>query len=356
MLKVGLNIYPLQSAHKNRGIGFYVKNLLENFKKRDDIEVVEFTNLNSLKGAEVIHYPWFDFFFNSLPFFKKFPTVVTVHDTIPLIFKEKYPVGVRGRLNFLRQKLSLKKSKYIITDSHSSKKDLEKYLKINPNKIVVIPLSAGKEFKVIKDVEKLRIQKRFNLPERFILYVGDVNYSKNLPILIYGFNEIVNKKEFNNLKLALVGGAFLKKVDSIDHPELESLKEVNRLIKELNLESSIIRSGQIDIDDLVGFYNLATLYVQPSLYEGFGLPILQAMACGTPVLSSNASSLPEVGGNAVVYFNPNELDSLVSALYDTLQDYSLRNKLSELGRKQAERFSFEKAADQTIEVYQRAKK
>src|SRR5207253_2064764 len=106
-----------------------------------------------------------------------------------------------------------------------------------------------------------------------------------------------------------------------------------KLIDEYKLEDEIIRPGQVSDEDLISFYNIASLYIQPSLYEGFGLPVLQAMSCGTPVLSSKISSLPEIGGNAVIYFDPKNLGEFVSLLKDILQDKSLLEKLYKEGLK-----------------------
>lgn len=350
-MKIGINIRPLLTGHKLRGIGYYTESLLKALEKDDDINIIQFSNLKDLKDVDLIHYPWFDFYFHSLPIKKKKPTVVTVHDVIPLIFKDKYPAGIKGNLNFILQKLALKRTDGIITDSNASKSDICKFLNINEDKISVIPLAVDEDFKILGGTKLLLYKKKYNLPDEFLLYVGDVNWTKNVPFLIEGFHRIIQRFEFREIKLVLVGSAFLKKVDNIDHPELTSLKKVNKLIKDLNLENKIIRVGDIDKDQLVAFYNLATVYVQPSLYEGFGMPLLEALACGTPVISSNRSSLPEVGGEAGVYFNPENLDQFTKIVMEILQNKSLQNKLSKLAIKQAGKFSWEKVAEQTKSIY-----
>ena len=349
-MKIALNILPLQSAHQTRGIGSYTKNLLQNLKKISGIEVQEFINLTEVRKVDIVHFPWYDLFFNTLPFRKKFNTVVTIHDVMPLVFSQNYPVGFKGKLNFYLQRLSLN-NVHIITDSMNSKKDIIKYLKIPESKISVVPLAASRDFKVLSDGAKLRIKRKFNLPDNFLLYTGDANFVKNIPFLIEGFNKLVSDEQFQNIKLVLVGGVFLKKVEDIEHPELASLKKVNQLIDEYFLAGSIIRPGQLELDDLVGFYNLATAYIQPSLYEGFGLPVLEAMACGCPVISSNAASLPEVGGNAALYFSPHNLDQFVKVLAEVLKDSSVRKKLTKLGLEHAEKYSWERVTDETIKVY-----
>lgn len=350
-MNIAINVLPLHTGHKVRGIGYYTKNLIDYLKKDPSITVQEFANIRDVRYADVVHYPWFDLFFHTLPIRKTFPTVVTIHDIIPLRFTNYYPVGIRGRINFYLQKFALNNCRHILTDSRQSKLDIVNYLKVPSKKITPIYLAANKDFRIISDTELLRIKRKLNLVDEFILYVGDANSVKNLPFLIEGFSEIIKQPGFGSLKLVLVGGVFLKKVENINHPELESLKIVNRMINKLNLEDRIIRPGHITTNELVGFYNLASVYVQPSLYEGFGLPVLEALSCGTPVVCSERGSLSEVGGDAVVYFDPTNLRQFVSVATDILENKSLQSKLSNLGLKRSEKFSWEVVVEQTKQVY-----
>ena len=354
-MKIAINNLPLKSAHQTRGIGYYTRSLLEVLKQEISVEVQEFINLSEVKEADVVHYPWFDLFFHTLPIIRKFPTVVTIHDVIPLVFPNNYPVGLRGKINFILQKIALGSCKYIITDSKTSKTDIVKHLKTTENKISVIPLAADPGFRVLNnDTKLLHIKRKYHLPDKFLLYVGDANWGKNLPFLIEGFKEILKSPGLENIKLVLIGGVFLKDVENIDHPELESLKRMNRLIKEYGLDEYIIRPGQIGIDELVAFYNLATIYVQSSFYEGFGLPVLQALACGTPVISSDRSSLPEVGGQAAIYFDPTNLKQFTAIAKELIVSKLLQSKLSRLGLRQAAKFSWKKTAEQTKLIYLKA--
>ena len=355
-MKIAINIFPLKSGHKDRGIGFYTANLIENLKQDPQIELQEFLNLSEVKDTDIIHYPWFDFFFHTLPIKKRFKTVVTIHDVIPLVYLEHYPTGLKGRYNFLLQRLALKNCKHIITDSEISKLDIVKYLKIPRGKISTIYLAANKSFNILSNNKLLYAKRKYKLPDRFLLFVGDANRVKNLPFLIEGFNQIFKTPGFGSLKLVLVGEVFLKKVENINHPELESLKKVNRLIRDYRLENQVIRSGILDLEALVAFYNLASIYIQPSLYEGFGLPILEAFACGTPVLSSDQGSLPEVGGDAALYFNPTNLNQFKSMIIEILKNPSLQNKLSKLAQKRIKKFSWDKVAEETKQVYMKVLK
>ncbi|MEK6808283.1 MAG: glycosyltransferase, partial [Nanoarchaeota archaeon] len=244
-MKIAFNVLPLKSAHKDRGIGYYTQNLLEVLKQDQTLEIQEFTNISEVRRADVIHYPWFDFFFHSLSLKRPSPTVVTVHDVIPLKFAEHYPVGFRGKLNFILQKWALKSCKILITDSQASQRDIVKYLKIPLEKIEVIYLAADAQFKILPDAKLLYTKRKYKLPDQFLLYAGDANWVKNIPFLIRGFNEIIKSQNAAGLGLVLIGEVFLKKVERINHPELKSLKEVNRLIREYNLERKIIRPGKI---------------------------------------------------------------------------------------------------------------
>lgn len=352
-MKIAINTLPLETAHKYRGIGYYTSNLIKALETDKSIDILRFTSEVELKNVDGVHYPWFDLFFHTLPIRKHFPTIITIHDIIPLIFPKYYPVGLRGKFNYFLQKLALSNCKFIITDSLSSKKDIVKYLKIDDRKISVISLAADNRFKVLSDNQLIHIQRKYKLPANFLLYVGDANWVKNLPFLIKGFNQL-KKSDFKNLTLVLVGGVFLKNVENIDHPELESLRQVNRMIKEYNIENAIIRPGNLEIDELIAFYNLATIYIQPSFYEGFGLPVLEAMSCGTPVVCSGMGSLTEVAGNAAVFFDPSKLNQFILIVTEILSSKSLQYKLSKLGLIQATKFSWDKVAGQTKLVYTKA--
>lgn len=350
-MKIAINVTPLKTTHKDRGIGKYTSNLIEYLNKEDGVQIKEFTKLADLNDVDVVHYPWFDFYFQTLPLKKIVPTIVTIHDVIPLRFEDQYPVGLKGKINFHLQMISLKKCKAIITDSYVSKKDIVHFLKIDPEKINVVPLAVDDDFKILPQSKLIQIKRKFDLQNRFLLYTGDVNWVKNLPFLIKSFKVLTDKADFQDLKLVLVGGAFLKKVDDIDHPELKSLKEVNSLISGYRLEDKVIRMGRIEKDELVCLYNLASVYIQPSFFEGFGLPVLEAMSCGVPVICSNGGSLPEVGGDAAIYFDPNNSQQFELILIDVLENKSLQDKLSKLGLKQAEKFNWKKVAKDTLKVY-----
>jgi len=297
------------------------------------------------RDVDLVHYPYFDLFFLTLPLRKLKPTVVTIHDVIPLLFPERYPRGVKGWLKFQVQKQSLRGVRAVITDSENSREDIVKYLNFRKEKIFVVPLAPGEEFRILKsNLFLFRIKEKYQLPERFVLYVGDVNWNKNVEGLIKAFAK--SKIQDPNLKLILVGKAF----------EDKNLKETNSLlqsIKELNLINQVKILGYVPTSDLVGIYNLATVYCQPSFYEGFGLSVLEAMACGCPVVAAKTASLPEICGKAAVMVDAGEIGKISEGLIKVIGDHKLRRKLIQEGLKQVKKFSWEKVARQTIDVYRR---
>jgi len=366
-MKIAINISPLKSAHKYRGIGFYTKNLIEALKKyKPENEYIFFTRTANLpENADLVHYPYFDVFNWTLPLFKKKPTVVTIHDLTPLVFPDNFPRGIKGEIKWRLQKFSLKNASAIITDSENSKKDIIKFAGFLKEKVHVISLSAAKEFRkleigncpVKRDPalrEKLEITQKYQLPDVFVLYVGDINWNKNILGLIKAFSTIQLSNHLA-IKLVLVGKAFKNK-------ELKETQEIDELINQLGIKDSVLKLGFVSNQDLTAIYNLASVYCQPSFYEGFGLPCLEAMACGTPVIAANIAALKEVCGEAAIYVDPHNADEIASGILKVIKSGGLpagkagsnHQALIEKGLKQAKKFSWKKVAKETVEVYKRA--
>jgi glycosyltransferase involved in cell wall biosynthesis len=228
----------------------------------------------------------------------------------------------------------------IIADSQNTKNDCIKYLGIPEEKIKVIYLAPDSIYQPINNKQEIREQvcKKYNIEFPFILYTGTLEKRKNIPILIKAFYKL--KKMGISHKLLIVG----KKGWKYD--------DIFKTIKTLNLQKDIMFTGYVPKEDLVKFYNLADLFVYPSLYEGFGLPPLEAMACGCPVITSNTSSLPEVVKDAGIMFNPYCVDELVKIMYEVLIDESLRIELSRKGLERAKLFNWRKTAEETWKVYE----
>lgn len=343
-MKIVISLKPLKSGSKTRGVGVYTRELIRALKEKYQEDSIIATSKDYYgKDVDLVHFPFFDPFFLTLPFWKSKPTIVTVHDLIPLKFPKHFPRGIRGSIKWFIQKSSLKNVKSIITDSNSSKKDIVELLKFPENRIHVIPLGPSLvDGKINKKLEK-ETAEEYNLAEKFILYVGDLNWNKNIPYLINEYAALKSK----NLHLVIVGKAFKGKVI------IPELKAILRAIEKNSVQGKVHMLGHVPDKYLPSLYALATLYVQPSLYEGFGLPVLEAMVCGCPVLTSNTSSLSEVGGNAVEYFNPSKTGELSSKLRLLLSNPTKLKKLSTLGKQQAKQFTWQKTAEMTRKVYQK---
>ena len=342
MLKVGLDTSPLYGPSSVRGVGKYVSQLLSSLRSTKKVKVVELKDSFNLRNVDLVHYPYFDFFFLTLPFFKVKKTVVTIHDCTPLVFPERYPAGIKGKIKFFLQKLSLKNASAIITDSESSKKDIVKFLGIPERKIKVIYLAADSDYKKIPREGRWPtfIRKKYDLGENFVLYVGDINPNKNLERLIKVFAWL--PQDYN---LVLAGKAF-------KNSRLPEVKSLSLLIKQLGLKNRVKFPGFVPGKDLAKIYNLAEVFCLPSLYEGFGLPILEAMACGCPVVVGNVSSMSEVADGAAVLVDPNSEESIFSGLRKIVEKEDLRNDLIKAGFKRANNFSWQKTAQETVKVYQ----
>lgn len=339
-MKVAIDASPLKSGHSVRGIGSYTDKLIESLKRIPHIQL-ELFDTGNIPRADIIHYPYFDLFFHTLPIGKSAKRVVTIHDVIPLVFPDRFPSGVRGYVNLFFQKRALKNTDFVICDSATSKADIADKLSFPREKIEVIYLAAAGNFKKIGDAEKLKsIEHKFELPKNFALYVGDVNWNKNLASLI-------NSVKISKVPLVMVGAAI---VDN----KIPQTQALNKLIKRLNLEGKITKTGFVKEDELACIYNLAGATLLPSFYEGFGLPVLESMACGTPVVCSDNSSISEITGGLAIFCDPKDPQDIAQK---TLSALSILKKpkvsLSEKLISHASTFSWQKTASQTVKVYQK---
>lgn len=347
-MTIGIDITPIKTGHKFRGTGSYTENLTRSLKKYDQRNEYKFFARGEkiLSRLDLIHYPYFDPFFLSLPLRKMAPTVVTVHDLTPLVFPDKFPRGAKGEIKWQIQKLSLRGAKAVIVDSECSQNDVVKFAGIAEEKIFVVYLAPGEEFKRIKyQVASIKyLKKKYNLPEKFVLYVGDATWNKNVP----GFVKAVQKI---NVPLVLVGRQLAQSDFDRSNPWNKDLVEVAKLTE---WDKRIFKLGFVPQEDLVGIYNLATLLAMPSFYEGFGLPVLEAMACGCPVVTSKVSSLPEVAGEAALYVDPNDIDNVANGIGEIYFNSKVREKFRQKGLLQAKKFFWEKVIQETLAVYQKA--
>ncbi len=267
------------------------------------------------------------------------PSVMTVHDLIYELFPQHHK-----RLNYwflnAAMPLFVRRAHAIIVVSQATKNDLIRYYGTPDSKITVVHEAAAPHFRVVSNREVARVRAKYNLPERFLLAVGTIEPRKNLARLAESLAEL--RRDDHRLKLVVVGAKGWL---------YESFFE---RVKELNLEDAVLLPGYVPDDDLPAVFRAATVYVMASLYEGAGLPVLEAMACGAPVVSSRESSMPELGADVPRYFNPHDVKHMTDVIGMVLADDHLRAAMAAAGPERAARFSWERAARETIDVYRSA--
>lgn len=349
-MHIALDISPLTSGHslqhRVRGTGFYtqyLKNSLQMYFPNDSYTFFS-QNEKLPSTTNVVHIPYFEPFFLTTPIKKSYPTVVTIHDLTPLIFPQHFPPGIKGAIRWQVQKLLTKNMDKIITDSESSKKDIIKIMGVKKEKIHVVYLAAAETFKPIRDRESISksIKKKYNLPNKFGLYVGDITWNKNLPRLITAIKS-------SGIPFVMVGKALREDDFDTSNPWNQDRLICQKLLADAK---NIILPGFVSEDDLLHFYNCAALFTMPSLYEGFGLPILEAMQSGCPVITTKEGSLPEVAGDAAYYVDAYDVTSIQEGIENVFSSDRLQKTLREKGIKQAQRFSWEKTAQATHTVYE----
>lgn len=347
-MKIAIDVSPLKNDNKVRGVGFYLEHLKNSLVKYfPENEYVFFERGESLpEKIDLVHFPYFEPFFLALPIYKKYKTVVTVHDLTPLVFPDNFPKGFKGQLKWQMQKFSLKKAKGIITDSQCSKNDIVKLVGVKEDLVDVVYLASGEEFKRLKteDLRLKTVREKFSLPENFALYVGDVTWNKNLPRLIDAIKT-------TDIPLVMIGKSLVNENYNKDNPWNHDLNRIGELTKN---DSQITKLGFVETKDLVSIYNIATAFVMPSLYEGFGLPILEAMACGCPVITTKEGSLKEVAGNAAQFVDGYDLNSIAQGIKNVFESKTLQNDLREKGFANVEKYSWKITAQKTISAYKKA--
>lgn len=267
------------------------------------------------------------------PYLLPCPSVVNIYDLISRLYPEYVSSGARVIFE-MAIRLAIVTSRLVISVSQSAKEDLVRLLGVPPSKVWVTPLGVDSQFKPVNEKAIFNLRQKHDLPEGYILYLGTNKPHKNLARLVGAFAKAKTER-----KLVLAG------------KEDPRYSEAHEVTKQLGLQDRVVFLGQVSEDDLPALYSGAALFVFPSLYEGFGLPLLEAMACGVPVISSSTSSLPEIAGQAAVMVAPLDLSQLARALERVLGDSNLRASMHEEGLKQAAQFSWERTAVETLAVY-----
>ncbi|MCL6519941.1 MAG: glycosyltransferase family 4 protein [Armatimonadetes bacterium] len=370
-MRIGINaqLYSSSASYRNAGISRYIRGLLAALAVcRDtqeihvflrDAERMEFLNeLNvhcSCRGTEsplfriaweqtvlpllvrrlrldILHAPA-----HVLPIACPCKSVVTVLDLSFVRFPQYFP-------RFQRQYLkcftfwSAQRANAVITISEHSKREIVELLKVPENKVFAIPLGIDRNFHPVAAEEIARVASRYGISENTILFVGTLEPRKNIHSLIAAFN-IVRKKFNQHCTLVLAGGKGW------------FYHELFEFVRQLHLGDSIRFLGYVPAEDLPALYGAASVFVYPSIYEGFGLPPLEAMACGTPVITSSTTSLPEVVDDVGIMVEPHDVEALADAILRVLCDFDLRQEMRAKGIERAKRFSWEETARQTLKVY-----
>ena len=263
------------------------------------------------------------------------PVIITVHDIAYIRFPWLFNRSGQIYKQYINDR-SIRKADIIIVPSFSTKKDLTHLFGIRSEKIRVIYHGVESRFRHISNVEEYRL--RNNLPIKMILNVGTLEPRKNVVTLIKAFKKL-RKLGFKDYKLVIAG----------DKGWL--YKQIFKEIELSDLQKEILFLGIVEDEDLPMLYNCADVFVYPSLYEGFGLPPLEAMACGIPVITSNTSSLPEVVGDAGIMVGPDDVNSLCEAMYNVLKGKELRHHMSKKGLERAKLFSWKETAKKILEIY-----
>lgn len=285
-------------------------------------------------GVDLFHSPHY-----VLPLLTPSRSIVTIHDCIHLIFPQylKQPMAhTYARLMFWT---AAHRAKRILTVSEASKSDILRFFGIPSSKVTVIHNAIDERFYLEPNEEDLvRVQERYQLHDPFLMYAGNVKPHKNLERLIDAF-VMIRHDGYGDLKLLITGS------------EISKYTELRRAVHRYNLHKHVRFLGYQSEKTLAALYRLASVFVFPSLYEGFGLPPLEAMASGTPVVASNVSSLPEVVGDAAVLVNPYDPRSIAEGIQKVLVDQSLRETLIKKGAIQARSFSWQESVRKLHRIY-----
>jgi glycosyltransferase involved in cell wall biosynthesis len=289
-------------------------------------------------GAHLFHSPHY-----VLPLLCRTPAVVTVHDCIHLLFPEYLPS--RFAFTYARHMMgsAIRRSAMVLTVSEASRRDILRfYPDADPEKLRVVPNAIDPA--LLEDPgeeEKERVRERYRIRERFVLYAGNIKPHKNLERLIAAFGRLRQRPGFDDVKLLIIGD------------EVNRYPSLRRAVEAAGVRQDVRFFGFVPDRTLAALYRMAAAFAFPSLYEGFGLPPLEAMACGTPVLTSQVSSLPEVVGDAALLVDPTDVAQIAHGLERLLSDRPLRAELTARGRMRARSFSWERSVRAIHEGYMR---
>lgn len=378
MKRIGVDLRPLESPSGKRGIGYFTRNLFLNIlsQPHPNISFVLFTFpksklpgefvigpndefreipalywpkrgirridplfsliwLKALKSLnlDLIHIPSLtETYFLSVP--HNIKSLVTIYDVIPLLFPKQYFSNEKAQKWYIQRLDQAKRASKIITISESSKKDIQKFLNIPSEKIEVIYGGVDERFKPVSKRDALKVSEKYKIKGPYILTVSTHSFHKNISRIFQAF------KKYTNLNLVVVCKLIKSEED-----------DWNDQIKELGITDRVILTNFVPDEDLPYLYSGAELFLFPSLYEGLGLPVLEAFASGSAVIASDIPSLREIGGDAPFYVNPEKVDEIEDAISKIMEDSKLKSQLIKRGFSRVKKFSWKKASEQMLKIY-----
>jgi anaerobic magnesium-protoporphyrin IX monomethyl ester cyclase len=284
-------------------------------------------------GADVVHFTN-----GMLPLVSPVPTVVTIHDMSLRLYPRYHPLR-RVLLNRPLVDLAARRADAIVTVSETAKRDIVRLYRIDPDRVHVVYEAAAPAFRrVTEPAELQRVRTKYGFRDRVILYVGTIEPRKNLPTLVEAFARGRRRGDLDH-QLVCVG------------PYGWLSRDLDERIRRANVADAITFTGYVPFEDLPAIYSLAEMFVYPSMYEGFGLPVVEAMACGVPVITGRAAALAEVGGEAAAHVERLDADGLGDAMAILARNPDRRHELSVRGLERSHRFSWDRAAQQSLEIY-----
>ena len=300
-------------------------------------EQVTFPKTATAVQADLAHVPYFGSAMSP-----RLPTIVTIHDLIPMILPE-YRGSASVRLYTSLVAAAAANADLILADSDASRNDILARLHVAPEKVRTIYLAPAPHYEPLETWTQVEyIIKKYNLPETYILYMGGFDVRKNVTALLHAWTYVA-KGLGDSVQLVLAGN--LPKEDSAFFPD------PMKIARELNIEEFIVTPGWIEEVDKPYLYGAARVFVYPSRYEGFGLPVLEAMACGTPVVTTNVSSLPELVGADAFQIDPDDTRRMASPMIALTIQEETHNDMANRGYQQAAKFTWQKTAEQTLQAY-----
>ncbi len=300
-------------------------------------EQVGIVRAGTRERIDLLHSPYW-----SNPLWAPWPTVVTVHDVIQFVLPE-YAWRKISRVYFGIVSRSARRADAVITVSECSKRDIVTLLGLPPERIHVIGNAVDASLHPVRDAWLLAsVRERYGIAPRFILYFGGFDLRKNVPRLIESYARLpaALRKEYQ----LVIAGRYMH----LGHPLYPDPRQT---VQRLGLDGRVVFTGQVREQDKAPLFSAATVFVFPSLYEGFGIPVLEAMACGTPVVTSDSSALPEVVGDAGLLVDPYDTDAISGGVRALLEDQARREDLARRGLERARLFTWHQVAEQTLRVY-----